>query len=978
MLKIKNLLILVLVLFFSNCTINKEKYRVEKLVDKNGYSYETVANDPLKARIYTLENGMKVYLTVNKDEPRIQTFIAVKAGSTYDPAETTGLAHYLEHMMFKGNSKIGSLNWEEESKLLEQISDLYEQHKNTDNEEAKKQIYKKIDSISQLAAKYVVANEYDKMASVIGAKGTNAHTTFERTVYMNDIPSNEIGRWLELESTRFSELTLRLFHTELEAVYEEFNMGQDNDGRKVYRELLSGLFKKHPYGTQTTIGKAEHLKNPSMVNIHNYWDTYYVPNNMALCLSGDLDFEKTILLADKTFGNLKSQVVPKKENPVEDSIKEPVIKDVYGPDAENVTIGYRFNGDNSEDNKYVTLIDAMLSNSQAGLIDLDLVQQQKVLSAGSYSSFMRDYGFHVMYANPREGQSLEEVKDLLLEEIEKIKNGDFDDWLISAVIKDFKLRMIQQRESNFRAYEFVMAFTNGAKWINYVKFIDDMSKLTKEQVIAFAKAHYKNNYVVVYKHTGKDTTIVKVEKPEITPPEINRKDQSEFYKRFVAETSDTLAPVFVDFKKEIQTSELGNIEFNYMKNNSNELFYVDYILDMGKDNMALLPIAVNYLPYLGTDKYSPSDLQKEFFKLGLKMGVNSGDNRTYIYISGLDESFEKGIELFEHVLANVKPDQKAYDDYIDGLLKERSDAKKNKNVILWRGLMNYGMFGKNSSFTNILPEEELRKTTPEQLTNILKELYNYKHRVFYYGQRDPEMVKTVLNNYHKTPDALQEYPEKANYTEQETNKNKVYFVNYDMVQTMIVMLAKDVPFDATLIPEARLFGEFYGSGLSSIVFQEIRESKALAYSAFSSFRIPRLKERSNYLYGFVATQTDKMKMASSALLNLLNEMPEAEKQFESAKDAIKKKIETERIIKDNIFWTYQRNLDKGIDYDIRKDVYERMQTETLEQFNQFFNKHIKGHKYTYLVVGNKDLVNWKDLKTMGEVEELSLEDIFNY
>ncbi len=977
MFKIKAILFLSLAIVLSNCSINNN-YQVKKKVDENGYNYEIVTNDPLKTRIYTLNNGLKVYLTVNKDEPRIQTYIAVKAGSTYDPAETTGLAHYLEHMMFKGNSQIGSLNWEEESKLLDEISDLYEQHKDTKDAEEKKAVYIKIDCVSQIAAKYVVANEYDKLISQIGAKRTNAYTSNERTVYMNDIPANELSRWLELERSRFGELALRLFHTELEAVYEEFNMSQDNDGRKMYREMMSGLFKKHPYGTQTTLGKAEHIKNPSMINIHNYWNRYYVPNNIAICLSGDLDFEETIKLIDQTFGSLESKEVPEIETPVEDSITEPIVKEVFGPDAEFVYMGFRFDGDNSEDNRFVTLIDNMLSNSQAGLIDLNLVQEQKVLDAGSSTTFKRDYGVHIFYGDPREGQTLEEVKDLLLGELEKIKNGEFEDWLIEAVIKDFKLKMVRSRERNYRASEFVISFTNGVEWIDYVTFIDELENITKEQIMDFAKTKYSENYVVVYKRTGKDTTIVKVEKPQITPPEINREDNSAFYTEFISKEADRLNPVFADFKNAIQTSELGNIEFNYLKNKTNELFYFSYIIDMGKGHMKLLPVAVNYLPFLGTDKYSPAELQQEFFKLGISMSVNTSEKRSYITVSGLDESFEKGTELLEHVLANVVPDQKAFDDYIDGLIKERQDAKKNKNIILWRGLINYGRFGANSSFTDRLSEEELRQIKPEDLTNLLEDLYSYKHRVFYYGQRNPGDVKQVLSTYHKTPGQLKDYPEKVTYTEQETDKNKVYFVNYDMIQASIIFLTKDVPFDISLLPESRLFGEFYGQGLSSIVFQEIRESKALAYVAFSSYRIPNELDRSNYLFGFVTTQADKMKLASDALLELLNNMPKAEKQFESSKDAIMKKIETERIIKDKIFWQYQRNLDRGVEHDLRKDIYERMQTITLDEFKEFFNKHIKDHTYTYLVIGNRELINMNDLQTMGEVHELTLEDIFNY
>jgi len=976
----KTLRYLVFVLALSMLFSCGGKFKTRNATDKNGYTYQFVTNDPMQSRIYTLKNGLKVYLSVNKNEPRIQTFIAVKAGSTYDPHETTGLAHYLEHMMFKGSTKMSTTNWEKEKVLIQQISDLFEKHKLSKDPTEKKNIYIKIDSISGLAAHYAVANEYDKMVSSIGAKGTNAYTAEERTVFMNDIPANEIEKWLYLEKERFSSLVLRLFHTELETVYEEFNMSQDNDDNKVSDALMSGLFLKHPYGTQTTIGKAEHLKNPSMVNIMKYWHTYYVPNNIAICLSGDINPDSTIKMIDNYFGGLKpNDSIPKFISPKEDPIAKPLIKEVKGPDAEYVAIGFRLNGIKSSDRKYVTILDDLLSNGKAGLIDLDLIQKQKVLTAGSYSEFLKDYGYQELYGNSRNGQTLEQVKDLLLAEIDKVKKGEFEDWMIKAVVNDLKLNDIKSQENNRRAHKFVEAFTNNMEWVDYVKFINDLSKVTKKDLVKFVNENYKDNYVVVYKRNGVDKNVVKVEKPPITAVSLNREGQSEFYKKFSNMKAPALQPVFVDFKKEISTSKTASgLEFNYIKNKTNELFYLYYIIDMGKSNNIKLPLAVNYLPFLGTDKYNPKQLQQELFKLGLTMGVSTSDERSYIYISGLNESFEKGVELLEHILTNVKPDKKAYDDYVDGILKERKDSKLDKWEILWGGLFNYGKYGKTSSFTSIIPAGELKKINPEELTDILKQICRYKHRLFLYGIMEPEDAKKVIDKFHKVNGVLIDYPAPKKYIELATDQNKVYFVNYDMVQASIVMMAKDEKLNKSIFPYARVFGEYFGSGLSSIVFQEIREAKGLAYSAYAAFSTPAKPTESHYVYAFVGTQADKLKNATDAMLNLMNNMPMANRQFESAKKAIQEQIESERITKTNIFWTYQNNLDKNIDYDIRKDIYEKSKTITLNDFAAFFNKHISGNKYTFLVIGNKANIDMKVLESIGTVQELTLGDIFNY
>jgi predicted Zn-dependent peptidase len=838
----------------------------------------------------------------------------------------------------------------------------------------------KIDSVSQIAASYVAPNEYDKLVSSLGAKRTNAGTSYESTLYINDIPSNEFEKWLKLESERFSNMVLRLFHTELETVYEEFNMYQDMDRARVRKALMQELFQVHPYG-KDIIGTPEDLKNPSIKNIYEFAETWYRPNNLAIAIAGDIDMEEAIVLIDKYFGSMEPNLdLPIIEQPVEEPIAEPVIKEVIGPDAESLSLAFRFDGGNTDIAHHVAMIDMILANSQAGLIDINLNQKQKVLRAGSYSYFMRDYGMHNFYGQPREGQSLEEVKDLLLGELDKIKKGEFDDWMLEAIINDMRLSDIQRNESNFsRAFGYVNMFIMGQPYSYRVGYIDEMEKITKEQIVAFANENYKDNYVVVYKRTGENTGLVKVEKPTITPIEINREDQSEFYKALVAEKSAILEPAFVNFENEIKTESLNSgIDINYIKNKNNELFNLQYIIDMGKKHNLMLPLAFNYLPYLGTDKYSAEDLQKEFFKYGLSMNVFASNDRCYVYISGLQKSFDKGVELLEHVLAGVHPDAQAYNDYIDGILKKRTDAKLNKSTILWRGLFNYGKYGSFNPYTNIISEDELRVIDPVQLTELLKDIYSYNHRLFYYGSEELSAIIPVIEKYHHVPDELMPYSQPVEFVEQPTDKNNVYFVDYDMSQVNIVMLAKGPGFDKTLIPPARLFGEYFGGGLSSIVFQEIREARGLAYSAFSDFSTPQKAEQSHYIFGFVGTQADKLKEATDALLGLMNDMPMAQKQFDLAKESIVKKIETERIIKTNIFWTYHRNLDRGIDYDIRKDVYEYMQTVEMEQFSAFFDEYIKSNNYTFLILGNKKQVDMNALGELGTVKELTLEEVFNY
>jgi predicted Zn-dependent peptidase len=961
-----------------SCT--SEKYKTVMHTDENGYTYETVANDPMKTRVYTLENGLKVYLSENKDEPRVTTLIAVKAGSTSDPDETTGLAHYFEHMMFKGTDEIGTIDWKAEKILLDEITELFEQHRQTDDPEEKMRIYKSIDSVSALAATYVAPNEYDKLVSGIGAKSTNAGTSYDYTVYINDIPNTELEKWLMLESERFSDIVLRLFHTELETVYEEFNMYQDMDRSRANNAMMKALFPNHPYG-RDIIGLPEHLKNPSKKNIYEFAETFYVPNNMAVILSGDIDPDATIQLIDRYFGKMEKRDLPEIEQPVEEPIVGPIRREVFGPDSENISLAFRFDSHNEEQRKMVSMISMLLSNRTAGLIDLNLLQQQKILRGGSYSNFMVDYGMHGFYGTPRQGQTLEEVEELLLGQLDLIKQGEFDDWMLQTIVNDFRLSEIRRTDNNFaRAYTYMDMFVNDMPVSKRLSYLDDLEKITKDDIVKFANENYSDNYVVVYKRFGESDGKIKVEKPQLTAVPMNREYQSDFYKNFLTIESGETKPVFLDFENEIQSTEMvPGVDMYYINNKKNEIFSLYYIIDIGKNHNNRFPLAVNYLPYLGTDKYSASELRQEFFKLGLNFGVSTGDKRSYVYITGLSKSFKEAVELLEHVVANAKPDQQAYSDYVDGILKERENNMKNQNTILWGAMLNYAIYGPNSSYRNVIQEDELRSIDPESLTDLIAQMTTFEHKVFYYGPAGFEFVRQELEALHQLPETLEPLPEPARYVQVDNPENKVYIVDYDMVQANIAMISKSTPFDKSLIPPAQLFGEYFGSGLSSIVFQEIRESRALAYSAFSAFSTPSDKEMNNIVYAFVGTQADKLEIATSAMLDLMNEMPEANVQFDLAKESIIKRLNTERIIKDRIFWTYLSNLDRGIDYDIRRDVYDYASNVTIDEFkSRFFEPNISGLNYNFMILGDKDALDMKLLKEIGETNELDLKYIFNY
>jgi len=985
MISLKTLLPATLVVMSVGAYAQTKKSEVQKTAPAaNGVSslnFEYALNDPFKARIYTLKNGLKVYMTVYKNAPRIQTYIAVKAGSKNDPANATGLAHYLEHMVFKGTDKFGTKDFAKESAEITKIENLYEVYRNTREEDLRKKIYHDIDSISGVAAKYAIANEYDKMLAGIGGQGTNAFTSFDQTVYVNDIPSNQVENFLKIEAERYRKPVLRLFHTELEAVYEEKNRGLDNDNSKLWEALFAGLFQNHTYGTQTTIGTIDHLKNPSMREIMKYFNANYVPNNMAICLSGDFDPDATIKLVEKYFGSMPSKPVETYKFVKEQPITKKVVKEIIGPDAANLAMAWRFNGADSRDADMITLINSLLSNGRAGLLDLNINQQQKALNSGSYSYVLKDYSTQILFGEPKEGQSLEDVEKLLLQQLEMIKKGEFPDWLMSAVITDMKLQKTKELESNqSRAMAFVDAFVNDTKWQQAVNLIDRLSKISKQEVMDFVKENYNSeNYVVVYKRVGEDPNIQKVEKPSITPVEVNKEDQSPFVKTILSNVPTDIQPKFIDYDKDIiKTTIHNNVRLLYNQNTENQLFDLYYAFDMGTNNDKLLPVAIDYIPYLGTSKMSPAEVQQEFYKLGCSFNVFNSDNETWVSLSGLNENFDKATALFESLLSDPKVDEEALKNLVSDILKKRSDAKQEKRTILQKMMMNYAKYGASSPATHILSEEELSKLQTAQIAALIKSLTTYEHKILYYGPKMVGDVKESLLKNHAVPaGGLKPVPAAAHFTPLKFN-NTVYVVDYDMKQAEIVILTEGDMYDATTIPLITMYNEYFGGGMSSVVFQDLRESKALAYSCYSVYRSPREPKLPAYNFSYIGSQADKLPEALSGMSNLLNSMPKSDIAFGAAKEAILQSIKTDRIDKADILFNYLNAEKFGLKSDIRKEIFSKVTSMSYNDIKAFQDSKIKNKPSSILILGKKDLLDIKTLEKYGTIKYLSLKDVFGY
>lgn len=944
------------------------------------YKFETVPGDPLKTQIYTLPNGLKIFMSVNKDEPRIQANIAVRVGGKNDPAETTGLAHYFEHLMFKGTERFGTTDYAAEKPMLDQIENLFEVYRKTKDEAKRKEIYHQIDSISYQASLLAIPNEYDKLMSAIGATGTNAYTSYDVTCYTENIPSNEIENWAMIQADRFEHPVIRGFHTELETIYEEKNMSLTSDGRKMNEAMLSALFPSHPYGTQTVLGTQENLKNPSITNVKNYHKQWYVPNNMAVCVAGDFDPDNMVDIITKYFGHLKPNYnLPVLNFPAEAEIVEPVNVEVLGQEAERIYLAWRLPAAKDPDMLVVQLMLQVLNNDKCGLIDVNVNLPQRTLGAGVGLYDLADQGAFIIIGMPKGGQTLDDIRAILLEEVKNLREGKFSDDLVPAIVNNMKLDLQRSFESNdSRATMYVNAFVNGQPWADEVKQLDKLDKITKADIIRVANKYLGDkNYAAIYKRQGKDPNELKIAKPDLTPIAMNRDTASQMLKNVQNSKVEPIEPVFLDYKKDLTfLKDKNGMPVYYTANTTNDIFQLTYIYNVGSNNDRRLDYAAELLDLFGTPDMTSSRIQNEFYKLACNFRVSVGAERSYIVISGLNENMPAALNLVEKVIHEAVADTAAYNAYVDRIAQSRINRKKNQRSN-FSALTAYMRYGKHNPTTDDLSVDSLRAIDPKELLGALGDLVSHEYQVIYYGATPADKLLADINAAHRTPATLKPSPEQNVYTLARPEETVIFVAPYDAKQLYMQMFSnRGEKYNPAIEPMRRVYNDYFGGSMNAIVFQEMRESRSLAYSAGASYNAPGYL-RNPYTYNaMIATQNDKLIDAVTAFDEIINDMPLSPAAFDLAKKNIESTLRTERIIKDNIAWSYINARDLGLDTDRRIAVYQALPDITLDDVKAFQEQNVKDRTYYYAILGDTADLDMEALSKLGKVVVLTTEEIF--
>ncbi len=604
-------------------------------------------DDPMKTTIHRLPNGLTIYLSPNHEQPRISAWIAVRTGSKNDPPTTTGLAHYLEHMLFKGTTKLGTIDYEKEKPHLDRIVDLYEQHFKATDPKERERLYKEIDKENLAASQYEVPNEIDKIYHRLGFRDLNAFTSDEETVYVVDMPANRLDVWARVESQRFEQPVFRLFQSELEAVYEEKNRSLDNAERIINEAMNKKLYPEHPYGTQTTLGEIEHLKNPSLARMYKYFHEHYLPNNMAIALSGDFDEKQALDVLTRAFSPWQAKPLPPQGAWPLPKPKGRELVEVKYEAEEKVQISWLTVPYLHPDADALAVMDMLMDNSAAGLLNLRLNQAQLVKASGSSPDFYNDAGDWSVWAVPKRGQTLEQAEALLMDTVAALKRGEFTDDDLKAVITAFEVSEKQRLESNeARVGTMANSFVRYEDWAHAVHHLDRLRGVTREDVMRVANKYLTDDRVVGYRRNGKPE-LPSIAKPGFTHIDIDDARESAFAADVEKMPAKPIEPRWLVDGRDYSTAKLRAGKLYAARNPFNDLFQLTLSFDRGSKQERDLCAAFALLDLSGAGKLSADEYKKKLFGLGTSIGYGCGEQESSVSLTGLESNLWPSLELLQ-------------------------------------------------------------------------------------------------------------------------------------------------------------------------------------------------------------------------------------------------------------------------------------------------------------------------------------------
>lgn len=936
------------------------------------------SNDPLAVTEVTLDNGFRVFLTESHERPEVFGAVVVNTGAKNDPADNTGMAHYLEHMLFKGTTALGTTDWAAERPHQVRIEELYDELAGAD-EATRTSVQAQIQLEVRQTFDLVVPNELDQLLRLLGGRGVNAFTTYDETVYYNTFPASQVDPWMEIYAHRFEDPVFRLFPSELEAVYEEKNIALDTTGYTAFREALRAVFPDHPYGGTDILGEVEHLKRPSLSAMRDYFETYYVPQNMALVLSGDFETEAVLEQARATFGTWERGADPPPTPGTVEAFEPNEKMTMRATPIRAGVIAYRTVPERHPDFAALSVIRRLLSNDQrSGLIDR-ASDGGKLLYALHLPADFADHNLDAIIFVPRiVTQTFRGAERVASAPFEAVAAGEFDDATFTA-IKDSLLNEEAARleDNEARARTVAHAFVARGGWRGHVEYLERLRALTRSDVVRVAKELFGDRRLRIRSRMGfpKKT---RLEKPEVAPVVAQPGAHSAFYERIVSRTSEPPRLATIDFRDDVARLRVDpRLEIQAVENPFNELYSLEVRFGVGHLRMRPLPLVADLVPRLGTYHRSAAALRKAWSSIDTTMSVVSELDAFVVRLEGPQQHLAAALELLSEVLVASEPDEGAWRT----LRRERWGFRRltlRDPRALSEALRDYAMYGNLSPSYRAYGPAGARSFSSEELLRFWEAAQRFEVEVRYAGPAGVEAIAHSVQRGLALRTDRAEAVDPVVLPRRVPEETTVYFLpRRDAVQSHLWFIVEGDPVRAGEAAAADAFAEYFGGSMAGLVFQEIREFRALAYSAWAGLERDARPEGVAYLRGYVGCQSDKTFDALEVMMGLIETMPRRESRMPVVRASLSRGLETSSPGFRERAETVAQWLQRGYPSDPRPARMEAYANLAFPDVERFYAEHVAGRPVAIVVVGDPRTVDRDRLKGYGPLVEVSLGDILS-
>lgn len=946
-------------------------------------SYQSQAEDlnALKVKEYRLENGLTVWLNEDHSQPKVFGAVVVKAGAKDCP--DTGIAHYFEHMMFKGTDRIGTLDYESEKVLLDSIAMKYDELAMTEDTAARARLQKEINELSIRSSEYVIPNEFNRLINRFGGSGLNAATSYDATIYFNTFSPQYMVQWAEINSERLINPVFRLFQSELETVYEEKNMYGDFIGGQVMDTLMARYFGPPPYA-YPIIGSTKNLKNPRLTEMHKFFEDYYVASNMALILSGDFDAQQVMPILEKAFSRIRSGNAPKQEKVMLPpfngretmKVKFPI------PFIKAMGLGFRGVSANHEDQVALNIAVNLLNNANGtGYLD-KLMVEHKLMGALAINESMNEAGILAVAIMPKLLiQSYSSAEKMVWDEINRVKNGDFSDEMFNSLKLEQKRQYASSLENiDSRATIMMNLFSQGKSWNDYLNEVARIESITKEDVVRVAQKYFSNNYLCVTKSTGKYPKD-NLPKPAFSPVVPRNADASSSYAKQLEKIPEQqVAPRIIDFEKDVKTSKLTPLVTLYTTPNPlNDIFTLNISYGIGALEQPELMQLTNYLQLLGTESLSFEQFRSRLQSIGSTLAFDVTPDAFVMKVTGFDNHIDETMELVGDFIRHAKADDKKLRQIVDDAkVSEKAFFKSGDNVA--SALLEQVKYGDQSRYLRKLSLSQIKKLKGKDMLAIYDKVRSVQCDLHYCGTLPVEKVIGTIRQHlplERTTVASNSpyYRELKQY-----DRPTVFFIDMpDMAQSIVYGYVKGDPVDDKASRHAsRLFSVYFGGDMSSLMFQEIREFRSFAYRTSGRYQLPNHahKGTAGSFTAMLSTQSDKTLDALGVLDSLIREMPLKPERMEAVKQTLVNRINNDYPPFRNLSEKVASARMEGFDRDPAEEFLRDIATMDMQDISRFYREQISGRPVVYVIAGNRKHIDMKKLAEYGTIIKVKKKDIY--